>query len=61
MPTTAIAAQHHQVALGEVHRLGRLVDQHEAERDQRVDTALSHACEQQLQNLIQRSSSRKEL
>jgi len=51
------AAQHHEVALGEIHRLGRLVDEHETERDQRVDAALRHAREQQLQNLIQPGSS----
>ena len=33
------AAEHHDVALGEVHHLGRLVDQDEAERDQPIDTA----------------------
>ena len=32
-------AEHQQVALGEIDELGRLVDQHEAERDQAVDAA----------------------
>ena len=32
-------AQHHQVALREVHDLGRLVDKDEAKRDQAVDAA----------------------
>jgi hypothetical protein len=32
-------AQHHQVALGEVDHLGRLVDENEAQRDQAVHTA----------------------
>ena len=46
-------AEHHQVALREVDRLGRLVDQHEAERDQRVDAALRDACKEQLQELAE--------
>jgi len=33
------AAQHHDVALGEVHHLGGFVYQHESERDQAVDAA----------------------
>src|SRR6202044_1624110 len=32
-------AQHHQIALREIHHLGGLVDQHEAECDQAVDAA----------------------
>jgi hypothetical protein len=32
-------AEHHQVALGEVHELGGLVDRHEAEGDQAIDAA----------------------
>jgi len=44
-------AQHHQVALGEIDRLGRLVDQHEAERDERVHAALRDACKKKLQEL----------
>jgi hypothetical protein len=30
------AAQHHDVALGEIHHLGRLVDQDETECDQPI-------------------------
>ena len=30
------AGEHDELALGEVDRVGRLVDQHEAQRDQRV-------------------------
>ena len=41
-------AQHQQVALGEVDQLGRLVDQHEAERDQAVDAADREPVEGQL-------------
>ena len=32
-------AEHHELALGEVHDLGRLVDEDKAERDEAVDTA----------------------
>jgi hypothetical protein len=41
-------AQHHQVALGEVHHLGRLVDQHKAERDQAVNAAERNPADQLL-------------
>ena len=41
-------AQHEQVALGEIDQLGRLVDQHEAERDQAVDAAHRQPVEGQL-------------
>ena len=44
-------AQHHQVALGEIHHLGGFVDQHEAERDQAVDAALRSAADDQLSEL----------
>ena len=44
-------AEHHQVALGEVDRLGGLVDQHEAERDQPVDAALRDAADDDLDEL----------
>jgi hypothetical protein len=33
-------AEHHQIALREIHALRRLVDQHEAERDEPVDAAV---------------------
>ncbi len=42
-------AKHHQFALREIHGLGRLVDQDEAERDQVVDTALRHSRDDDLQ------------
>jgi hypothetical protein len=35
------AAEHHQFALHEADGLGRLVDQHEAQRDQAVDAAIA--------------------
>ena len=43
------ATQHHDVALGEVHHLGRFVDQHEAERDQPVDTTGRRTVDDKLQ------------
>ena len=49
------AAQHHQIALGEIDDLGRLVDQHEAERDQAVDAAERNAAHQLL-NEVQHHS-----
>jgi hypothetical protein len=45
------AAHHHQIALGEIDGFGRLVDQHEAERDQRVDAADRRSADGQLQEL----------
>src|SRR6516164_5254746 len=42
------AAQHHQVALGEIHDFGRLVDKDKAERDQAIDTAKRNATHQLL-------------
>jgi hypothetical protein len=45
------AAHHHQVALGEIDGFGRLVDQHEAEGDQGVDTADRRSADSQLQEL----------
>ena len=44
-------AQHQQVALGEVHQLRCLVNKHEAERDQAVDTADRNAVQRQLQEI----------
>ena len=44
-------AQHHEVALGEINRLGRLVDQDEAHRDQAVDAAVCKAAHDQLQDI----------
>ena len=44
-------AEHHQLAVREADRLGRLVDQHEAERDQAVDAALRDAADDDLQCL----------
>jgi hypothetical protein len=49
-------AQHHQFALGEAHRLGGLVDEHEAERDQAVDAALRDAADDELQDLQEEDS-----
>jgi hypothetical protein len=43
------AAQHHDVALGEVHHLGRLVDQDETERDQPIDAACGGTIDNKLQ------------
>ena len=43
-------AEHHEVALGEVHQLRRLVDEDEAERDQAVDAADGEAVQHQLQD-----------
>ena len=42
-------AEHHEVALREVHHLGGFVDQHEAERDQAVDTALRNTADDELE------------
>jgi hypothetical protein len=44
-------AQHHEVALGEIHRLGRLVDEHEAHGDQAIDAAIGEAADDQLQDI----------
>src|ERR1039457_73888 len=44
-------AEHHQLALGEVDRLGGLVDEDEAERDHAVDAALRDAADQDLEDL----------
>ena len=44
-------AQHHEIALREIHGLRRLVDQNEAKRDQAIDTAIRKPADQKLQNL----------
>jgi len=41
--------EHHDVALGKVHHFGCFVDQHEAKRDQPVDTARGCTIDDQLQ------------
>jgi hypothetical protein len=41
------AGEHDELALGEIDRVGRLVDQHEPERDQRVHQPDHHAVGQQ--------------
>src|SRR5437899_1343001 len=46
-------AQHEEVALGEVHELGRLVDEDEAESDQAVDAAHGQAIQDELQDGVQ--------
>jgi hypothetical protein len=43
------ATQHHDVALGEIHQFGSLVDQHEAKRDKSVDTTRSCTVHAELQ------------
>ena len=43
------ARDHHELALGEVHGVGRLVDEHEPEGDQRVHEPDEHAVGQQEQ------------
>ena len=44
-----VAAQHGEIALGEVHHVGGADDQHEAQRHQRIDAAQPEAGEQDLQ------------
>ena len=41
------AGEHDELALREIDRVGRLVDQHEAERDQRIHQPDHHAVGQQ--------------
>jgi hypothetical protein len=41
-------AEHHEIALRKTHRLGGLVDQNKAQRDQAVNTALRNAADDQL-------------
>ena len=43
-------SQHHEITLGEIYRLGCFVNQHEAKRDQAIDTAIRKAADEQLQN-----------
>src|SRR3954453_10996820 len=51
------AAQHHQIALGEIDDLGGLVDEHEAERDQAVDAAERNTADQLLNEIQHRRAS----
>ena len=44
-------AQHHELALGEVHDVGSVVDQRKAKRDQRVDGADGKPGKDELQKL----------
>ena len=46
-------AEHQQVALGEIHQLGGLVDEDEAEGDQPVDAAHGQAIQYELQDSVQ--------
>ena len=46
-------AEHQEVALGEVHQLGGLVDEDEAEGDQAVDAADGEAVQDELQDGVQ--------
>ena len=43
--------EHHQLALGEANRLGGLVNEHKAHRNQPVDAALRYPADQQLKKL----------
>jgi hypothetical protein len=47
-----IGGHHGELALGEIHHIGRAEDQHEAERHQRVDGADADAREEKLQGEI---------
>jgi hypothetical protein len=51
------AAQHHQIALGEIDDLGGLVDEHEAERDQAIDAAERNTADQLLNEIQHRRAS----
>ena len=44
-----IGAEHGELALAEIHHAGGADQQHETERDQRIDRADAEAGEQQLQ------------
>ena len=46
-------AQHQEIALREVHELGRFVDEHEAERHQPIDAAHREAVQHELQDDVQ--------
>src|SRR5699024_1200618 len=48
-------AEHHEVALGEIDGFGRLVDEHEAQRDQAVYAAVRKAAHKELQYVQGRS------
>ncbi|RPH83988.1 MAG: hypothetical protein EHM88_05390, partial [Candidatus Rokuibacteriota bacterium] len=50
-------SEHQKIALGEVHQLGRLVDEDEPQRDQAVDAPDGQAVEDQLQDDVQGSPS----
>ena len=50
-----IGGDHGELALGEIHHIGGAEDQHEAERDQRIDGADADAGEQQLKDEIHRA------
>ena len=41
--------EHHEVALREVHHFGGFVDEHEAQCDEAVDTALSNTTDDELE------------
>ena len=41
-------AQHHDIALGEINHLGRLVDKDEPQSDQSIDTARRSAVDDEL-------------
>jgi len=49
-------AQHHQLALREADRLGGLVDENEAERDETVDATLCDAADDELHELQEASA-----
>jgi hypothetical protein len=48
-------AKHHELALGEAHRLGGLVDEDEAQSDQPIDTTQGDAADDQLHELHESS------
>jgi len=50
------AGEHDELALGEIDRIGRLVDQHEAERDQRIKHAANQTLPQRLHEQIGRAA-----
>ena len=53
-----VAAEHHQLALGEVDHAGGLVDQDEAEGDQRVGGPVHEAVDEEVEEERHRASSR---
>ena len=49
-------AEHHEIALGEIHAFGGLVDEHESRMaDEAVDTAIGQAADKQLQHVQERN------